>query len=353
MAWGVTFGALAFILVTTDLSTLWSSLRGANWLLFWGVTAVAFAALLVVDTAAVAWLFRRYHAPRTTFREVLPVRGASYILSILNHAAGSAAMSLYFSKRHRVPLLEGAASILLLLFVDLLVLVIMTTLGMSLLPESWRSAVLWLALAFAVGVALHLLFWRAPWSWGPLERVRTHPHLRGFRDATIADYGVMIALRAPVVGIYVLIHLGTLAAFSIHVPVPHLLVLVPVQMIIAGLPLSISGIGTVQLAQRELYRPFAVSVDQIDAYGLSLVLCFLVPRILIGLVCLRFTVRSLEEPHAAAPDTAAPDTAAPDTAAPDTAAPEPGSPRLQERSFGQPGDDNAAGRHATASEGPR
>jgi uncharacterized membrane protein YbhN (UPF0104 family) len=302
----VTIGALAWIFSTTDLAHLVETFRTADWGLFFGSMCALYFGLWVVDSAAVHWAYRRYHAPTLRLVDVLPARGFTYLLGIVNYAAGTASMALWFRRRFGVGLVEGGATIVLLMLIDLGVLTAVSLVGFTSLPEVFRAPTALVAIAFAIGAAFHLAFWRGPWRWGRIEAIRSHPSLRGFREARLADYAVLGVLRLPVIALYVAMHFFTLRAFDIHIPVERLLVYVPIQMVIAALPISVAGLGTVQAAQRVLYGPFVAlslgalasdpqTLAAIDAYGLALVIGFAVPRVLIGLLCLRTVSSGLSE----------------------------------------------------------
>ncbi len=301
--WLVTVGAFAFIFATTDFEGMRESAAGANWLLFWGVMFVLYSILFLVDSATVWWVYRRFHVPHIRYSDVLPARGASYLLGILNYAAGAAAMAFYFKKRFNVGVIEGGASLLLLMLVDLGLVASAALIGGSMLPAEWRPFIVIVAAAFACGAIGHLVFWRARWSWGPLERIRNIESLRGFRDAKVIDYCKIAAIRAPVTVLYIVAHGLTLLSFHIYIPLNSLLVYVPIQMLIAVLPISPSGLGTVNVAQRYLYGPFMVADGSaltmeaahaaIDAYGLALSVGFNLPRAIIGVLMLRAAARAL------------------------------------------------------------
>ncbi len=287
--WLVTIVAFGWIFATTDLQQMVDAVRQADWIQFFGAMMVLYSAVWFVDVAAITWIYRRRHVPTIRFADVLPARGVTYILGIINYAAGAAAMALYFKRRYGIGAVEGGASLLLIMLVDLGLLVLAVVAGASMLPEQYQGAVMWLGLAFAAGAIGHLVFWRAPFAFGPVEplrdRVRQHPSLRGFRDAPVLDYLVLGVLRLPVIGLYIAMHWFTLGAFrGIEVPLERLLVYVPIQMVIAALPISVSGLGTVNAAQRILYGPYATGEGLVDAYGIALVAGFAVPRIIIGLI---------------------------------------------------------------------
>jgi hypothetical protein len=321
--WFVTIGILAWILKTTDLQAMWAAVSSANLALFFGAMFSLFSVLWVVDSVAILWIYKRYHAPDMTLRHVLPIRGTTYVVGILNYAAASAAMAFYFKRRWGIGVVEGGASLLLLLLVDLGLAILTVAAGAALLPAGFRVAAWTLGAAFAVGAIAHLIFWRAPWTWGPLEKLRNLPQLRGFREARLVDYAVAGMLRVPVTALYVAMHYFTLLAFNIRVPLENMLVYVPVQMVLAVIPISVSGLGPGQAAQRVLYTDFAANtycqdipvaewsnpawcdnaLAAVDAYGLALFLGFLLPRVLIGVLSLRAASNELavETPVAGSP----------------------------------------------------
>jgi len=297
--WLVTVAILVWILRTTDMLAMWRAVEQANWVFFFGSMLTLFALLWVVDSAAILWIYKRFHAPTMKLTDVLPVRGTTYIVGILNYAAASAAMAFYFRRRWNIGIVEGGSSLLVLLLVDLGLAIISTAVGSFLLPEQFRGMAIVLGAGFAAAAAAHLLFWRAPWKWGPLEVIRNWPRLHGFRAARVLDYATVGLLRLPVTAIYICMHMATLMAFNIHVPLERMLVYVPVQMVIAVLPIGVSGLGAGQAAQRLLYTEWAEqthgvdAMATVDAYGLALFLGFLLPRVLIGLASLQVTSREM------------------------------------------------------------
>ncbi|MFT5992194.1 MAG: uncharacterized membrane protein YbhN (UPF0104 family) [Bradymonadia bacterium] len=289
LPWVVAAALIAFTLSQTTMAEIQASLTGADWGLFWGTMFGLYLVLFAVDSACVWWVYRRYHVPEIRFADVWPARGASYLLGILNYAAGSAAMAVYFKRRFNVGIIAGGASLLLLMVVDLGLVILAVLLGGSALPPEAAEARPWIlaiGAAFGAGALGHLVFWRATWSWGPLERIRDLPQLKGFREATVLDYAKLAIIRAPVTAIYIAMHVLTLKAFGIEVPFVSMLVYVPIQMLVAAIPISPSGLGTVQAVQLVLYASYATEA-QIVPYGLALAFGFNIPRMLLGLLCLR------------------------------------------------------------------
>jgi uncharacterized membrane protein YbhN (UPF0104 family) len=75
---------------------------------------------------------------------------------------------------------------------------------------------------------------------------------------------------------------ATLPAFGIHVPLRALIACVPVTLSIAALPITVSGIGSAQVAMLALYGGFAEPAA-IVAYSLAHTASLIVLRLPIGL----------------------------------------------------------------------
>ena len=293
--WVVAVGILTYLVVTTDWGPAFAAIQEANWALFLGTMFGLYVVLLCADAFGVWWVYRRYHAPQITYADAAKARAVTYLVGILNYAAGSAAMALFFKRRFGVGIVQGGASLLLLMLVDLGLVTLAVLVGGSQLPESASDLRPWINLvgaAFVLGAVAHLVFWRATWSWGPLEKLRQLPQLQGFRDATLRDYVTIGLIRAPITAIYIAMHALTLMAFAIHIPFAKLLVYVPIQMLVAVIPVAPSGLGTVQLAQEFLYGAY-VEPDVLRAYGLALAVGFLLPRMILGGLALGPAARTL------------------------------------------------------------
>lgn len=306
LPWLGTAVLLAWIFATTDLPALLAALGRANWPLFLGGTAGLYLLIWMVDAFSAGWLYRRFHLPNLRLGDLLAPRAATYLPGIVNYAAGNAALVLFLRQRYGTPVGAASASMLLLMLVDAGLLVWCAAAGSVYLPAGWQTPLVTLAVVGTLGGALHLVYWRTPGRWRRLEALRVVPALAVFRTATLRDYLVLGTLRLPTIGLYVAIHLVTLRAFGIVIPLGELAAYVPLQMVVAALPISVAGLGTVGAAQRVLYAPWveadaagvptSAAIAMVDAYALALFGAFLLPRLLLGLAGLPATLRALQQP---------------------------------------------------------
>jgi uncharacterized membrane protein YbhN (UPF0104 family) len=282
--WLAAAALLAAVFVRVDLAATAHAFARADWPRF-VAAALPFAFVwLALDSAALARLVTRFHAP-LTWREMLRLRGATYLLLPLSYDAAQAALALALSRRLGVPLLALGGTFLFWYAIDLLTIAALGSLGALALPGALGAALrpvlagmLALVAAALAGGAWLARSGRLP---RPLAEARLLATLRrlGARDA--AEWALW---RALFYGSFVAFAAATLPAFGIHVPLPALLACVPVTLSLSALPITVAGLGSTQVAMLALYGAFADEAS-IVAYSLAHGACLVLLRLPIGLVC--------------------------------------------------------------------
>jgi uncharacterized membrane protein YbhN (UPF0104 family) len=253
-----------------------------DWLLaLWLVTIIA---VFLADVGCLTLLFSRLNAP-VTYRELLPVKGASYFLNIVNYNAAAGAVAWFLRKTQGVPFLEAASSMLWLNVIDLIALNAYVTAGLLLAGDAFPAdtrATLWLAngalYAVYVGSAI---YWNAGFDFFVLGRLRGLAIFSAFRRATVGTHLQFLALRASFLMLYVVMQFASVRLFGIEVPFGMLLVYNAIITFIGTIPISIAGLGTTQLAMLAFYGPYG-SDAQILAYSTATIAMFAAARALIG-----------------------------------------------------------------------
>ncbi len=92
----------------------------------------------LIDSAVVWRVVNWFNTP-VRYTDILPIRGSSYILSILNEQVGKGAMGLYLYRRYGVPGWEVGSSMIFIMFCEFFYLLTWATIGWVLvrsdLPE--------------------------------------------------------------------------------------------------------------------------------------------------------------------------------------------------------------------------
>jgi hypothetical protein len=185
---------------------------------------------LLVDTL-VLWRVINWFNARVTFRELLPVRASTYILSILNEQVGKGAIALYLNRRSGVPGWELGSSMLFIMTCEFYYLLLWATLGLWLhwdeLPPAlsvFRS-VPWVAAGATVVACVALWAFRSPRFAGAAWRER--PLLHAFRQARPWQYGAILLLRSPSLLAGVLVYSVAAGLFGVEIPFLEMLTYLP------------------------------------------------------------------------------------------------------------------------------
>lgn len=288
LPWLVTILILVYLGTTTDLPEAWVTLKSANFAHFIPIVIVVVLGVFLIDSACLTLLFRRFNAP-LQFREMLPLKGASYVLNVVNYNAAAAGIALYFKNEKGVPFLHALGSMLWLNFIDIVALTTLVLGGMAVsgivLEPGMQDILTWMAVGIFCVLVGSCIYWNAGFDYFILGRFREWAIFSAFKKATLMDYATFIPLRIAFVCTYVVSQWAVMADFGLDASFQELILYVPVLTFVGTIPLTtVAGLGTVQVLMREFFIEFAPNgTAQIDAYSTTTILAFVFCRIAIGL----------------------------------------------------------------------
>ena len=283
-AWIVTAGLLGLLLWRTPFSQVVAATRSAApWMV--PVTLLMLLAIYVADSLAIWKTFGWFLAP-LSFAQILIVRGATYLLAAINYSVGQGAIVYFVHRATGAPVLRGVGTVLLIMGVNVLALMFLTTAGLAIAPDVPRSLYVVITVAY-IGLAIYLVAVIARPRWlssRPIFDVLLAAGLRGHLKALL--------VRLPHIAVLIAYQTIVLRAFGVRVPVVAAITSLPVVLFIAVLPISVQGIGTTQAAMvfffarygtgDETTRQAAVLAESLVTQAIALGF-----QSLLGLGCLR------------------------------------------------------------------
>jgi hypothetical protein len=282
-AWTVTLALLVYIFSRVPFHEVLEALgRAAPW-----TVPVALALVLVIyaaDSFAMQRTFSWFVTP-LRYSEVLVVRGATYLLALVNYALGQGAI-VYFVKRTRgVPVTRGAATVLLIMGVNVLVLLGLASLGLVVSGARNRTVEALVVAGYAGLAAYLVVIWARP------AFLTKRPIFEVLFDAGIGGHLKAMVVRLPHVISLIAFQFAMLRAFGVRIPIGHAIMFLPVILLSAIVP-SFLGLGPVQASMVALLSRYApgTGVDQeatVLAAGLAGWTLPVLAQIAIALVCLR------------------------------------------------------------------
>src|SRR5580765_3376655 len=147
----LTAGIFALILRRVPFAALGEALRDADYRLFLALMIPNALFYFAWDTLVLSVVIRWFHGA-VSYRRLLPVRAASYVVGFFNTNLGRGAMAAYLSRQLHAPFLELSSTVIFLVLTEYTQLVVWAMLGL-LGPRADVSRSL---LAVAGGVAA---FW--------------------------------------------------------------------------------------------------------------------------------------------------------------------------------------------------
>jgi len=270
----LTVAVFALLMRRVPAAALATALRDADLPVFLALMVPNTLFYFAWDTLVLTVVIRWFHG-EVRYRDLLPVRAASYVVGFFNTNLGRGAMAAYLARTLRTPFLELGSTVLFLVLTEYTQLVVWGLLGLAGVgAEVSRSL-----LAVAAGV---VVFWAlVRWLLAP----RDWSLARTFRLATPSRYAQIVLLRAPMFLVSLVAHYFGAHAFGIDIPFLQMLTFLPVIFMIAALPVTVGHLGTTQAAWIFFFGSYAAA-PRLLAFSLAAHLVFTTTRAIAGVAWL-------------------------------------------------------------------
>jgi hypothetical protein len=285
LGWAVTLAILFYLFRTIHFAQVGEAIRTAAW---WTIPANAalILAVYLADSFAIKKTFGWFVAP-LSYREVLVVRGATYLLALVNYTVGQGAI-VYFVKRSRgVPILRGTAAVLLIMGVNVLMLLVLASVGLLVskdVPPILRLVVL---TAYA-GLTVYIVLVALKPRW-----LVSRPIFDVLLSAGVGGHLRAMAVRLPHILSLMALSWVSLAAFGVVVPVAKAVLCLPIVYFVAVLPISFQGLGTSHAMLIHFFAIYAPGTSNETRWAavlasslVSQAIAFIL-QLSIGLICMR------------------------------------------------------------------
>lgn len=298
----VSAGLVAWLLGRIDLGETLEYVSLSSFMRF----APALALFSVVSLAIEAQCLHRVATAHTATERPLPrlvaarIKAACYVIGVLNHVLGAAALSLLLRRRTGATLAAAAGMVFLVMLLDVGSVLVSVGLGGLFLQTTAVSIRLGLVAALVVAILAGFAFLRAPVDLGPLERLRGLPILAAPRETPLPLLIEVGVLRLGLVGSFVALVAALFDVFAVPVSLEALAFGTGVMLAVSALPLALAGIGTGQVTFVAVFGGLAPDA-QLLAMSVVLSGSMILGRSLLGLVfASEFTREGIQAARAAA-----------------------------------------------------
>jgi hypothetical protein len=244
--WAITVACFAYLYGRLDAAAgregvtliqyLGAVFARVSWI-HWLALMIPYSAFFFLVDSLIVWRVVSWFNTPVRYFDILPIRGSSYILSILNEQVGKGAMGLYLNRRYGVPGWEVGSSMIFIMFCEFFYLLSWATVGWLMtgddLPEVFGLIPV-IAGAAAVFFVIFYLFFRGPLGNGVTLRER--PLFKSFREAGVGQYVTIIVLRSPALLAAVVVYTQALHLFGVEVEMLQMLGYLPIIFFGAATP---------------------------------------------------------------------------------------------------------------------
>jgi hypothetical protein len=277
----LTVAVFAVIFLRIPFGRFVDAIAGARLVPFVSVMASFSLFYFLMDTLILCRMVRWFHGP-LAYRDLLPARATTYLVSIVNTQLAQGALALYIHRRFATPLAEITGTVAVLILLEITQLVLFATAGMlaslGTVPLGLFAAPIGLALVWILLVATL----RGPESSTAVGRMRSSPLAQTFRRARPFQLVLVLALKGTILAAAILAHRVALGFFGIDVPASRLLAFLPIVFMVAALPITVAHLGTSQAAWIYFFGDRAPEASLL-AYSLASHLTFMLANGLLGL----------------------------------------------------------------------
>jgi len=285
VAWAVTLAILVYLFRTIPFAKVAAAAHAAYW---WAIpaNAVLIFAVYLADSFAIKKTFGWFVAP-LSYREVLLVRGATYLLALVNYSIGQAAIVYFVNRSRKVPILRGTAAVLLVMGINILMLLVLATVGLATssdIPPELRMIVF----AAYAGLAVYIIVVSVKPRW-----LAQRPIFDVLLSAGVSGHLKAMAVRIPHILTLLTLSWVSLAAFGVVIPVAKAVLCLPIVYFVTVLPISFQGLGTSQAMLIHFFAIYAPGSNNESRWAAILAASLvcqaiaLVIQLSIGLVCMR------------------------------------------------------------------
>ncbi len=283
--WLVGGAILAYLVWRIEVTPLLEALTHADVPLYMPVLTAFILVNFFADTQNLNALLKYARSP-IPFRDSMIIRGASYLLMIIDYTLGMGSIVYYLKKYMNVPIARGTGSMLFLNYITHVSLLILAIAGCLMAAASGALSMLLanIALTFTVLLALAIiaiLLMKMLPDWSFLKKIKHSELMQIFIESPLSVYLMNTLYRCGFYFTFILFFYIAVKAFNMDIPFFEMTAYVPVILLVISIPISAFGLGTSQAAMLILFKDYG-SPAQILAFSLTYSASIIIFRGIIG-----------------------------------------------------------------------
>ena len=287
LPWLIATMITGFLFMRVDYLQFFEALKLARISVY--IPLITFFILIwfIIETYNLQSLYR-YFGHHVEYSTMLSIRGATFLLMIINYGLGAGAIAMYLKKLFGVSLLRSTGILFFYMVVESSGIALMAVAGFLLAGDSSgiEPWVFYLAGGLFIFYNIEILVLKYIPALGFLKRFVNSSILLPVRESTISTYAGICLQRMAYFMTFVIFFYFAVRAFHMEIPFLTLTALVPIIFFIGNLPVTPFGLGTIQAAMLYFFRDYGAPAN-ILAMSLVYTVSLMIFRAIIGFYYLK------------------------------------------------------------------
>lgn len=285
LPWLVGGAILGYLVWRIEIGPLLNALSRADVALYMPVLAIFILINFATDTQNLNALLQHSRTP-IPFHDSMIIRGASYLLMIIDYTLGMGSIVYYLKKYKGVPVPSGTGAMLFLNYITHVSLLIMAIAGCLLAAATGALTNRLFTIAAAAIILLVLavitiLLMKMLPDKSFMKKIRQNSVMRIFIESPVRTYLLITLYRCGFYFTFTLFFYVAVRAFNMDIPFADCVAYVPVILLVISVPISAFGLGTSQAAMLLLFKDHGTPA-QILAFSLTYSASIIIFRGIIG-----------------------------------------------------------------------
>lgn len=279
--WIVGISVLVYLIWRIEPEPLIDALSHAHLWIYIPSLAVFVYGSFLVDTQNLQTLMGKFgHA--LSFAESKIIRGASYLIAVVDYTLGMGSVVYFFKEAQQVSLIRGTAIMIYYNYINQLALIALAATGYPLLGLSlpWLTKIM-IACLIAVFISVIVIELLKHSNYKLVVKIKQTALMQSFIESSLKTYLINVIYRMGYYFTYVLFFYVAVRAFGMDIPFITLLAYVPIILLVISIPISPFGLGTSQATMLFLFKDYG-SQPQILAFSLAYSVSVLLLRAVLG-----------------------------------------------------------------------
>jgi len=312
LPWIVTITIFIYLFNQIPIDEVLAAFKRANLLLFLPILITFTILFFFGDSYIASFLFTRF-GTIVTFRDMVPIRGTTYLITVLNYMVGQGGLALIMNRLKKTAISRTTSIVIFNLHTDYFTLLAFCLGSAFRLPDvdmvnlfdsSEAGHLVRFVIISWIVFILHIGFyrWFLPRSSG-FTRIKGNRVLSSFVEGPVLRYFQIMFMKSILFMTGIVANYYALQAFGLHVPFWHLSVMLPIVWLIGSIPITVMRMGTIQAAMLWLVAQHAqggVDPEKIRAavlaYSLLWEIVLNMIRFIIGAICITQVPRHIWMP---------------------------------------------------------